>query len=86
MATATDNAAPLTKGTVTSEHAAEGCPWLVRIDDAGGTRYLIPVALEDKYLRDGSHITFTYRPSRANSGNCGLGDPAILEGVKVIGR
>jgi hypothetical protein len=72
-------------GTVTTAHAAEGCPFLVQLDDATGREdpFLLPIALDPRFLQDGLKLRFTYRPSRAPSGQCLKGQPAILEDISL---
>lgn len=70
-------------GRVTNGFANDGCPWLISIEKEGSTIYLIPIALDDQYKKDGLHLKFTYRPSKASSGGCMKGQPAILEGITI---
>lgn len=72
------------KGTVTSAFSGEGCPWLVLLDTPTEVGPLIPIALEERYLRDGMRIAFSYRLSRASSGACKKGTPAILEDIAAL--
>lgn len=85
--------APIITGTLSSAHAAEGCAWLVLVDhasshpdgvDQGIPEMLIPIALEEQYLKDGLRLRFTYRLSRAHNGGCTQGTPAILENIVVL--
>lgn len=72
-------------GMVTMKVAGDGCPLLVILD--GGTKEtLIPIGLDKRYQQEGLRLKFTYRPSRASSGECGKGSPAILEDITVIGE
>lgn len=70
-------------GKVTTAFAGDGCPLLVRVEGVDGL-YLIPIALEEKYKEDGLRLTFKYRPSRASSGECRRGSPAVLEEISVL--
>ena len=70
-------------GRVTNAFAGDGCPWLIRVDHADNL-YLIPIALEEKYKQDGLQLTFKYRPSRASSGECRKGSPAVIEEVSIV--
>ncbi|MBL8001880.1 MAG: hypothetical protein JNL05_07960 [Flavobacteriales bacterium] len=72
-------------GTVTLKAAGDGCPLLV-ILDGGDKQALIPVGLDKRYQQEGLRLKFTYRPSRASSGECGKGSPAILEDISVMGE
>lgn len=72
-------------GVVTMKAAGDGCPLLV-ILDGGAKEALIPIGLDKRYQQEGLHLKFTYRPSRASSGECGKGSPAILEDITVIGE
>jgi hypothetical protein len=69
-------------GRVTTAFAEEACPVLVKLDDVSGT-FLIPIALEERFKKNGLHLRFKYRPSRANNGGCMKGQTAILEEVSV---
>jgi hypothetical protein len=73
-------------GTVTLSQAKEGCPLLVRLDPQKTGEVLIPIGLDDKYQKEGLQLKFSYRPSRASSGECMKGTPAILEDITVIGQ
>ena len=85
---------PIITGTLSSAHSAEGCAWLVLVDrefshpanggEATVPEMLIPIALEEQYLKDGQRLRFTYRLSRAHNGGCTQGTPAILENVTVL--
>jgi hypothetical protein len=70
-------------GRMTSAHASEGCAWLMKLEDAGGL-FLLPIALEDRYKKEGLRLKFRYRPSKASSGDCLKGSPAILEEITVV--
>ncbi len=69
-------------GRVTTAFAGDGCPVLIRVDHADNL-YLIPIALDEKYKQNGLQLTFKYRPSRASSGDCRKGSPAVIEEVSV---
>jgi hypothetical protein len=83
-------------GVVTSEQKRMGCDLLIRVitkEDVDKvtdstslftTTYLYPVQLDEKYRKDGLKIKFRYRPSRAFSGACVVGMPAIFEEVSLI--
>jgi hypothetical protein len=70
-------------GRVTTAFAGDGCPVLIRVDHADNL-YLIPIALDDKYKQNGLQLTFKYRPSKASSGDCRKGSPAVIEEVSVV--
>ncbi len=70
-------------GRITNAFASDGCPWLIRVDHADNL-YLIPIALEEKYKQNGLQLTFKYRPSRASSGECRKGSPAVIEEVSIV--
>ncbi len=70
-------------GRVTKAFAGDGCPWLIRVDHSDNL-YLIPIALEEKYKQDGLQLTFKYRPSRASSGECRKGSPAVIEEISIV--
>lgn len=70
-------------GRMTSAFSGEGCAWLVKLEDAGGL-FLLPIALEERYKRNGLRLKFRYRPSKASSGDCLKGSPAILEEITVV--
>ena len=68
-------------GTVTLQYAKDGCPVLVELEgDAKGT-YLLPIAMDTALHKEGAHISFNYRVSRASSGNCNMGQPVVLEDI-----
>lgn len=71
-------------GIVTMKGAPD-CPVLIMPDAGSGETPLLPIGLDKQYLVEGMHLKFTYRPSRASSGNCFKGTPAILEDIHVIG-
>ncbi len=71
-------------GIITTAFASAGCPLLIQLQPAGEVEYLIPIALDDRYKKDGMRLKFTSRPSKASSGNCGKGQPAILENITVM--
>ena len=70
-------------GTITTAFAAEGCAYLVVLDQPKELTHLLPIGLDEQYLKDGVKLSFTYRMSRASSGNCAKGQPAILENISV---
>ncbi len=70
-------------GRVTTAFAGDGCPLLIRVDRADNL-YLIPIGLDEKYKQNGLQLTFKYRPSRASSGDCRKGSPAVIEEVSVV--
>ncbi|HRH38272.1 MAG TPA: hypothetical protein PK760_08000 [Flavobacteriales bacterium] len=70
-------------GRVTTSFAGDACPWLVKLDGVSGT-YLIPIAMDERYRKNGLHLRFTYRASRANNGGCMKGQTAILEDITLI--
>ncbi|MBK7086096.1 MAG: hypothetical protein IPH53_16100 [Flavobacteriales bacterium] len=73
----------LLTGTMTTAFANEGCAFLVVLDQPTEFTHLLPIALDEQYLKDGVKLSFTYRLSRASSGNCAKGQPAILENISV---
>lgn len=73
-------------GVVTLTQAKDGCPLLVRLDPQKTGEVLIPIGLDEKYQREGLQLKFSYRPSRASSGSCMKGTPAILEDIHIIGE
>lgn len=73
------------EGIVSREHAEEGCDYLIKLEEAiNGSNYLLPIGLDVKYKKQGLKLKFTYRTSRASSGTCMHGQPAILENIEVI--
>jgi len=70
-------------GRVTTAFAGDGCPVLIRVDRADNL-YLIPIGLDEKYKQNGLQLTFKYRPSRASSGECRKGNPAVIEEVSIV--
>ncbi len=70
-------------GRVTTAFAGDGCPVLIRVDHADNL-YLIPIGLDEKFKQNGLQLTFKYRPSKASSGDCRKGSPAVIEEVSVV--
>ncbi len=73
-------------GIVTLSQAKEGCPVLIRLDPQKTGEVLIPIGLDEKFQKEGMQLKFSYRPSRASSGSCMKGTPAILEDITAIGQ
>lgn len=73
----------LMTGTLTTAFAEEGCAYLVALDQPTEVTHLLPISLDEQYLKDGVKLSFTYRLSRASSGSCAKGQPAILENISV---
>ena len=71
-------------GTITLGAASEGCPLLLRLDPEKEGQWLLPIALDEQYQKEGLRLKFSYRPSRASSGSCTKGTPAILENIHVM--
>ncbi len=73
-------------GTITLAEEGHGCPVLVKVDGIAGKPgpTLIPIGLDEKFLVEGQRIKFSYRASRASSGACKQGDPAILENIAAV--
>lgn len=69
-------------GRVTTDHAGDGCPVLVKVDGVNDL-FLLPIGLEDRYKRNGLVLRFKYRPSRASIGECRKGEAAILEEITI---
>lgn len=70
-------------GRVTRAFEGDGCPVLIRVDHSDNL-YLIPIGLDEKYKQNGLQLTFKYRPSRASSGDCRKGNPAVIEEVSIV--
>ena len=70
-------------GRVTRAFEGDGCPVLIRVDHSDNL-YLIPIGLDDKYKQNGLQLTFKYRPSKASSGDCRKGSPAVIEEVTIV--
>jgi hypothetical protein len=73
-------------GTVMLGLAKEGCPLLIRLDPQKSGEVLIPIGLDERYWKEGMQLKFSYRVSRASSGACKQGTPAIIEDISVIGQ
>lgn len=71
-------------GTITTAFAGEGCPVLLMLDGKAEEPILLPIALDERYNVHGMRLSFTWRPSRASSGACMKGMPAILEDIRVL--
>ncbi|MCF8464617.1 MAG: hypothetical protein K9G41_07245 [Flavobacteriales bacterium] len=70
-------------GHITTEFAAEGCPFILKYMDGGEEKYLIPVQLEEQYQLNGLQLEFGFHFSRIMQGDCQKGQPAVLEMVEV---
>ena len=70
-------------GRVTRAFEGDGCPVLIRVDHSDNL-YLIPIGLDEKYKQNGLQLTFKYRPSKASSGDCRKGSPAVIEEVSIV--
>ena len=71
-------------GTVTTAFAEDGCDVLIQVNSKSEHAYLIPIALDDKYKKDGLVLKFNYRVSRAHQGDCKKGQAAILEDIAIM--
>jgi hypothetical protein len=74
-------------GVVTNEYYSHGCDFLIKVDgmSENDTYHLIyPVALDSTYLQNGLKLRFTFYPSRAFSGKCTKGMPAVLQNIEVL--
>lgn len=69
-------------GRVTRAFEGDGCPVLIRVDHSDNL-YLIPIGLDEKFKQNGLQLTFKYRPSKASSGDCRKGSPAVIEEVSI---
>ncbi len=70
-------------GHITTEFAADGCPFILTYTDGSEEKYLIPVQLEEQYQRNGLQLEFGFHYSRIKQGDCQKGQPAVLEAVVV---
>ncbi|MCF8460337.1 MAG: hypothetical protein K9G46_06410 [Flavobacteriales bacterium] len=70
-------------GYITTEFAADGCPFILTYTDGSEEKYLIPVQLEEQYQRNGLQLEFGFHYSRIMQGDCQKGQPAVLEAVEV---
>ena len=85
---------PFHSGTVSTIYVDDGCPFIVIMDRSMGPEgtitgpeapdLLLPIGLDPQYLKSGLYLRFTYRLSRASSGGCTKGMPAILENITVL--
>lgn len=73
-------------GSVVTTLESEGCAVLVQLDEPieNGVGFLMPVGLSSEYVQHGTRIKFTWRSSRAPSGNCYMGKPAILSNIDLL--
>lgn len=73
-------------GTLTTAYEMDGCPHLIHLQAPleDGTEFLLPVGLDKKFLVNDMKLKFTYLPSRAPSGNCYIGMPAVLSNVSSL--
>jgi len=75
-----------TFGKVTTAHAADGCPYLIMLKTPleDGKQFLLPIGMDEEYLQDGLSLKFVWGVSRASSGNCYTGQPAILSNIRTM--
>ncbi len=83
--TTTDAAAPQTKGKVSHQYRATGCPTVVIVKNGESVMTLIPsVPLPEKMDVDGLEILFDFLPLRMhNPEGCNVGIPAGLTNIKT---
>lgn len=66
-------------------NAKEGCPVLIELNEPiGEDTYLIPVSFDEGYKQEGLHIEFRYSISRAHTGDCHSGIPAVLRDLGAL--
>lgn len=70
-------------GTVTLAHVAEGCPVLIALEPPEPEGFLMPVGLEERFVKEGLALRFTYTLSRIQSGGCAKGTPAVLGDITL---
>lgn len=71
-------------GEVTTDFAKDGCPVLIQYKDSEELKYLIPVQLDEQFKKHGLKISFSFHYSRIMQGECQMGQPAVLEDIKVL--
>lgn len=66
------------------KYAEQGCALLVEVQSNSEHQWLFPIALNDKFKKEGLQINFNYRLSRAPQGECNIGQTAVLEKVRPV--
>ena len=91
MAEDTSDGAPLEDvmpadhtGIVTMEHKSDGCEVLIKMTSQSDYTYLIPVALETRYRKEGLELQFNFVASRAPQGECTMGQMAVIQDIGYI--
>ena len=77
------NEKEFTYGKVTTAYESDGCNYLIQLKEPIGEdiKFLLPIGLDEEFLTNGMMLKFTYTLSRAPSGNCYIGTPAVLANV-----
>lgn len=68
-------------GVVTNKFQKEGCDWLIKYEEGAEDKFLIPVALDDEFKKDGLKVEFRFHLSRISQGDCQMGQPAVIEHI-----
>jgi hypothetical protein len=72
-------------GTVTTAYESDGCNYLIHLKEPiEQTKFLLPIGLDEEFLTNGMELKFTFIQSRAPSGNCYIGMPAILSNIRSL--
>ncbi|MCF8277795.1 MAG: hypothetical protein K9J17_13760 [Flavobacteriales bacterium] len=71
-------------GEVTTKFAKDGCPILIQYKEGTELKYLIPVQLDEQFKKNGLKVNFTFHYSRIAQGECQIGQPAVLEEIKLL--
>ena len=69
------------KGTIVDYSAEKGCTFLIKKDDTG--ELLLPLKLEEQFLKNDFEVWFKYEYSRRQQGDCLKGITITLGEIKI---
>ena len=69
------------KGIIVDYSAEKGCTYLIKREETG--ELLLPLKLEDKFMRDNLNVWFKYGYSRRQQGTCLKGITITLGEIKL---
>jgi hypothetical protein len=69
------------KGTIIDYSQEKGCTYLIKKDETG--ELLLPLKLEDQFLKDNQKVWFKYQYSRRPQGSCLKGITITLGEIEI---
>jgi len=69
------------KGTIVDYSAEKGCTFLIKREDTG--ELLLPLKLEEQFLKNNLEVWFQYQYSRRQQGDCLKGITITLGEIKI---